>query len=40
MDAGPNVHLLFRPDQQDLAEKMVRFYREKFQVMTSWKGWT
>lgn len=36
MDAGPNVHLLFRPDQQELAEKMVRHFKEKHMVLTSW----
>lgn len=40
MDAGPNVHLLFRPDQRELAEKMVKFHREKHKVITSWGGWT
>lgn len=40
MDAGPNVHLLYRADQRELAEKMVKFYREKHQVITSWGGWT
>lgn len=39
MDAGPNVHLIYREDQRDLADKMVRFYREKHQVITSWGGW-
>lgn len=40
MDAGPNVHLLFRADQKELAEKMVKFYRDKHKVITSWGGWT
>jgi len=38
MDAGPNVHLLYRPEQMELAEKMVRHFREKHVVVTSWGG--
>lgn len=38
MDAGPNVHLLYRPDQLELAEKMVKHFRDSHVVMTSWSG--
>ncbi|MBX3033513.1 MAG: diphosphomevalonate decarboxylase [Bdellovibrionaceae bacterium] len=38
MDAGPNVHLLFRPDQRELADKMVTHFQEKHVVMSSWRG--
>lgn len=38
MDAGPNVHLLFRPDQRELADKMIDHFRTKHVVMTSWRG--
>lgn len=38
MDAGPNVHLLFRPDQRELADKMINHFREKHMTITSWRG--
>lgn len=38
MDAGPNVHLLYRPEQRELAEKMVAHFRNKHVVITSWRG--
>jgi diphosphomevalonate decarboxylase len=38
MDAGPNVHLFFRADQRELADKMTEHFRQKFIVMTSWRG--
>lgn len=38
MDAGPNVHLLFRADQRELADKMIDYFRTKHVVMTSWRG--
>ena len=38
MDAGPNVHLLFRPGQEELAHAMVRHFRESHVVITSWGG--
>jgi diphosphomevalonate decarboxylase len=33
MDAGPNIHLLFRIDQQHQFEKITTELRKKFQVM-------
>ncbi len=37
MDAGPNVHFLFREDDFDLAQKWKNFYRtKKFEVLDSW----
>ena len=38
MDAGANVHLLYRPDQLVLADKMVAHFKESHQVLTTWKG--
>lgn len=38
MDAGPNIHLLFRPDQLELANKMVDHFRQKHMVLSSWRG--
>lgn len=38
MDAGPNVHLLFRPDQRELADRMVDHFKTKHVVFTSWRG--
>lgn len=38
MDAGPNVHLLFRQDQRELADKMVNHFREKHMTIASWRG--
>lgn len=35
MDAGPNVHLLFRPEQRDLADKMLAHFRQKHVVLFS-----
>ncbi|HRO67616.1 MAG TPA: hypothetical protein PL182_08635, partial [Pseudobdellovibrionaceae bacterium] len=38
MDAGPNVHLLFREDQRELADKMIDHFRKKHMTFTSWRG--
>lgn len=38
MDAGPNVHLLFRSNQRELADKMVEHFKKKHMVMSSWRG--
>lgn len=38
MDAGPNVHLLFRPEQRELADKMIAHFREKHMTIASWRG--
>lgn len=38
MDAGPNVHLLFRGDQRELADKMIEHFRKKHMTFTSWRG--
>jgi diphosphomevalonate decarboxylase len=38
MDAGPNIHLLWRTDQLDLANKMVDHFKKLHVVMTSWRG--
>ena len=35
MDAGPNVHLLFRQDQQGLLARLHERYSRSCQVMTS-----
>jgi diphosphomevalonate decarboxylase len=35
MDAGPNVHLLFREDQSSMYEKMKFYFSEKYQVIGS-----
>jgi len=33
MDAGPNIHLLFRPDQQDMAYRMQRGFLVDYDVI-------
>lgn len=33
MDAGPNVHLLFRPDQTEIAQKMITHFKQKHIVL-------
>lgn len=38
MDAGPNVHLLFRENQRDLADKMIDHFKKKHMVISSWRG--
>lgn len=38
MDAGPNVHLLFRTDQRELADKMVDHFKKSHMVISSWRG--
>lgn len=34
MDAGPNIHLLFRPDQQQAYQQIANHLGEKFQLFT------
>lgn len=36
MDAGPNVHLLYRPDQIDIAKDIERQFGSKFRVISSY----
>ena len=36
MDAGPNIHLLFRPDQQTLAEKLIAGLPLPIRTIQSW----
>ncbi len=36
MDAGPNVHLLYREDQRDLAEKVQREFTPMMNVLSSY----
>jgi diphosphomevalonate decarboxylase len=35
MDAGPNIHLLYRPEQRDLAEKVQREFTPMMNVLSS-----
>lgn len=35
MDAGANVHMLFRPDQKQKFKEMAHYYRQKFKVIES-----
>lgn len=36
MDAGPNVHLLYRPEQIDLAKEFQKAYGSKYKVISSY----
>ena len=38
MDAGPNVHLLFRKDQEALAKELLLKLKQNFQVMDHFPG--
>ncbi len=33
MDAGPNIHLLYRPDQQTLRNNLLQHYQERYDVL-------
>lgn len=35
MDAGANVHLMFRPEQEDIYDKMKTYFSNKFKVLGS-----
>lgn len=35
MDAGPNIHFLFRPDQKEMMENFYVKWKDKYQIMKS-----